>query len=183
MEKKVGIIVGSLRKESYNKKVAKLLTEIAPKELSFEFIDIANIPLYNQDFDDLDQIPPEYITFRKSIENLDAVLFVTPEYNRSMPAVLKNAIDVASRPYGHNKWDKKPAGIVSVSVGNISGFGANHHLRQTLTFINMPTMQQPEAYFGHVSDVLEENGECKDPKTIAFLTNFMQAFAAWIKLF
>ncbi|MBE8720589.1 NADPH-dependent FMN reductase [Sphingobacterium pedocola] len=180
--KTIGIVVGSLRKESFNKKVAHFLTTVAPQNLTFQTIEIGDLPLYNQDFDE-EGSPESYIRLRKEIKALDAILFVTPEYNRSVPGVLKNALDAASRPYGQNAWQGKPAAVVSVSIGNISGFGANHHLRQSLAYLDMPTMPQPEMYLGDIANNLDEQGNFKDPKTIEFLTSFMDAFANWINKF
>ena len=148
MSYKIGVLVGSLRKESFNRKVAKELESLAPSSLTFDFIEIAHLPLYNQDLDDENKPSKEWIDFRKQVKQCDAILFCTPEYNRSVPGVLKNAIDVGSRPYGESVWEKKPAAVISVSVGAIGGFGANHHLRQSLVFLDMPCMQQPETYIG-----------------------------------
>src|SRR5690606_24634071 len=141
---KIAIIVGSLREGSFNRKTAKAMIKLAPESMTFNFLEIGNLPYFNED---LEGNPPrEWVAFREQIEEADGLLFFTPEYNRSVPGVLKNALDVGSRPYGENSWDGKPAGVVSVSIGNISGFGANHHLRQSLVFVNVPTMAQPEAY-------------------------------------
>ncbi|NLA62247.1 MAG: NAD(P)H-dependent oxidoreductase [Bacteroidales bacterium] len=179
MEKyKIGVIVGSLRKESYNLKTAKALMEMAPESISFEIIDIANLPMFNED---LEEAPPqEWVTFREKITEADGILFLTPEYNRSVPAVLKNAIDVGSRPYGQNSCNGKPAGIVSVSIGAISGFGANHHLRQSLVFVNMHTMAQPEAYIGGAGALFDDNGKLINDGTKDFLNSYMKAFKNWI---
>ncbi len=175
---KIAVIVGSLRKESYNLKTAKSLMAIAPESLSLEIINIANLPMFNED---LEATPPkEWETFREQIKAADGLLFVTPEYNRSVPAVLKNAIDVGSRPYGQNSWDGKPAAIVSVSIGNISGFGANHHLRQSLVFVNVHTMAQPEAYIGGAGALFNNEGKLIDDSTAKFLNSFMKAFEKWI---
>lgn len=175
---KIAVIVGSLRKESFNLKTAKALIKLAPETLSFEIINIANLPMFNQD---LEATPPnEWVNFRKQIVDADGLLFLTPEYNRSVPGVLKNAIDVASRPYGHNTWDGKPAAIVSVSTGNISGFGANHHLRQSLVFVNVHTMAQPEAYIGGAASLFDEKGELTNDSTKKFLKSFMTSFENWI---
>lgn len=175
---KIAVIVGSLRKESFNLKTAKALIKLAPETLSFEIINIANLPMFNQD---LETTPPnEWVNFRKQIVDADGLLFLTPEYNRSVPGVLKNAIDVASRPYGHNTWDGKPAAIVSVSTGNISGFGANHHLRQSLVFVNVHTMAQPEAYIGGAASLFDEKGELTNDSTKKFLKSFMTSFGNWI---
>src|SRR5699024_1413830 len=143
---------------SYTRKVAVDISGMFPKDYTIEFIEIGNLPLYNQDYDETGQVPQEYTDFREKMKNMNAVLFATPEYNRSVPGVLKNALDVGSRPYGQSVWDGKPAAIVSVSPGMIGGFGANHHLRQSLTFLNMPILQQPEAYIGNVTQLLGSDG-------------------------
>ena len=169
MAKNIGVLVGSLRKESYSRKIAKVLVSLFPEDCNVSFVEIADLPLYNQDYDDEARVPESYAGFRNTMSSIDAVLFVTPEYNRSVPAVLKNALDVGSRPNAKSVWDGKPAAIVSVSPGGIGAFGANHHLRQSLVFLNMPTVQQPEAYIGHVNDVLNENGEVTDRGTLKFL--------------
>lgn len=175
---KIAILVGSLRKESFNLKTAKTLIEVAPESLSFEIIEIGNLPFFNED---LESNPPkEWVSFKKQIKAVDGVLFVTPEYNRSVPAVLKNAIDVGSRPYGQSSWDGKPGAIVSVATGNIGGFGSNHHLRQSLTFINVPAMAQPEAYIGGAAALFGDNGEMTNESTKEFLENYMQAFGKWV---
>lgn len=175
---KIAVIVGSLRKESFNLKTAKALIALAPESLSFEILNIADLPMFNED---LEATPPkEWVAFRDKITAADGILFFTPEYNRSVPAVLKNAIDVGSRPYGQNSWNGKPAAIVSVSIGNISGFGANHHLRQSLVFVNMHTMAQPEAYIGGAAALFDEKGELISDSTKSFLNSFISAFEEWI---
>lgn len=175
---KIAVIVGSLRKESFNLKTAKTLIEIAPESLSFEILEIGDLPMFNED---LEGTPPdEWVRFREQIKASDGLLFLTPEYNRSVPGVLKNAIDVGSRPYGQNSWDGKPGGVVSVSIGNISGFGANHHLRQSLVFINVPAMAQPEAYIGGAAKLFDDDGKLTNDSTRDFLKNFMEAFEKWI---
>ena len=130
----VAVLVGSLRKDSINRKVAAALRELAPASLKLEIIEIGHLPLYNRDQDA--KPPAEWAAFRQRIKGADAILFVTPEYNRSVPAPLKNAIDVGSRPYGQSAWNGKPGAVVSASPGAIGGFGANHHLRQSLVFLN-----------------------------------------------
>jgi len=177
--RRVAVVVGSLRKDSLNRKMAKALAAMAPPTLSLEIVEIGQLPLYNQD-DDASP-PPASVAFKEKIAGADAVLFVTPEYNRSVPGVLKNAIDIASRPYGKSAWDGKPAGVMSVSPGAIGGFGANHHLRQSLVFLNMPALQQPEAYVGGAGDLFHESGGLKKPETRKFLDSFLAAFAAWIE--
>ena len=175
---KIAVIVGSLRKESFNLKTAKALVAMAPESLSLELLNIAGLPMFNQD---LEATPPkEWVTFREQIIAADGLLFLTPEYNRSVPGVLKNAIDVGSRPYGKNSWNGKPAAIVSVSIGNISGFGANHHLRQSLVFVNVHTMAQPEAYIGGAAALFDDNGKLINDATKEFLKSFMGAFEKWV---
>ena len=174
----IAVIVGSLRKESFSLKTAKALIALAPESLSLEIINIADLPMFNED---LEATPPnKWVAFRKQIIAADGLLFLTPEYNRSVPGVLKNAIDVGSRPYGKNSWDGKPGAIVSVSIGNISGFGANHHLRQSLTFVNVPTMAQPEAYIGGAAALFDDQGELTNDATKEFLKSFMKAFEKWV---
>lgn len=182
MSKRIGILIGSLRKESFNKKIAENLVQILNKKYSSEFVTISDLPFYNEDIDQGNP-PDKYVNFRNTIASFDAFLFFTPEYNRSIPAVLKNALDVGSRPYGQNKWDGKPAAIVSVSPGNISGFGANHHLRQCLTFLNMPCLQQPEMYIGNVTKLLDEKGHIQSEQTEKLCQKFIQAFETWIERF
>lgn len=179
MSKPIAVLVGSLRKESYNLKVAKVLAQIAPSSLELKIIQIGDLPLYNEDID-ADTPPASYTRFRNEIAACKGVIFVTPEYNRSVPAVIKNAIDVGSRPYGKSVWSKKPAAIISVSPGAIGGFGANHHLRQSLVFLDMPTLQQPEAYFGGVANAFDEKGHIVE-KSQAFLKQFIDAYAAWFE--
>jgi chromate reductase, NAD(P)H dehydrogenase (quinone) len=172
------VIIGSLRKESLNRKIANALTEIAPQNLTLSVVEIGELPLYNQD---LDVNPPKaWIDFREQIRASDAVLFVTPEYNRSVPAPLKNAIDVGSRPYGQNVWDGKPGAVISVTPSALGGFGANHHLRQSLVFLNVPMLQQPEAYIGNVDKLLDARGKVISEATNVFLLQFMLAFENWI---
>jgi chromate reductase, NAD(P)H dehydrogenase (quinone) len=177
--RRVAVVVGSLRKESYNRKLAKALAANPPAPLSLELVEIGQLPLYNQDDDAAP--PPASVAFKQKIAEADAVLFVSPEYNRSVPGVLKNAIDIASRPYGKSAWDGKPAAVITLSPGAIGGFGANHHLRQSLVFLNMPALQQPEAYIGGAADMFDESGAIKKPETKQFLDKFLAAFAAWIE--
>lgn len=175
---KIAVIVGSLRKESFNLKTAKAMMDMAPDSLELEFMDISGLPIFNED---LEANPPkEWVNLRKEIQAADGLLFFTPEYNRSVPGVLKNAIDVGSRPYGENSWDGKPAAVVSVSIGGISGFGANHHLRQSLVFVNAPTMAQPEAYIGGAPELFDDNGKLTNDSTKEFLKDYMTAFEKWI---
>ena len=178
----VAVLVASLREASISRRVANALAELAPPELALEQVPMGDLQLYNQDFDDQDRPPAEWTTFRRAIAAADAVLFVTPEYNRSIPGVLKNAIDVGSRPYGQSAWSGKPAAVVSVSPGSLGAFGANHHLRQSLVFLNMPTLQQPEAYVSNAAALFDPQGNLVNEKTREFLRSFMAAFAGWIAL-
>jgi chromate reductase len=175
----VAVLVGSLRKESFNRRMANALIKLAPPELKLAILEIRDLPFYNQD-DDANP-PPVVRDFKEAIAKVDAVLFVTPEYNRSVPGVLKNAIDVASRPYGKSAWKGKPAAVVSVSSGAIGGFGANHHLRQSLVFLDMPAMPQPEAYIGNGASLFGPDGAITNDSTREFVTKFLAAFAQWIE--
>jgi chromate reductase, NAD(P)H dehydrogenase (quinone) len=179
MKKVIGIIVGSLRKESFSKKIAKALLSMAPTNFELKIISLEELPIYNQDFDDLNNVPQRYNEFREEIKNVNGVIFVTPEYNRSVPGVLKNAIDVASRPYGKNNWNNKPAAIFSNSPGNISGFGANHHLRQSLVFLNMPMMQQPEVYITKSNELFDDAGTMKEGSTKEFIQKALMSYIEW----
>ncbi|MFS2325382.1 MULTISPECIES: NADPH-dependent FMN reductase [Brucella] len=170
----VAVLVGSLRKESFNRKVAVGLNAVTPDDMALTLVEIGDLPLYNPDLD-TDTPPEAWTRFRSELAKANAVLFVTPEYNRSVPAALKNALDVGSRPYGESVWSGKPAAIISGSPGNISAFGANHHLRQSLVFLDMPTLQQPEAYLAHVDKMLDESGKLV-PDTAKFLGDFLKAF-------
>lgn len=174
----VAVLVGSLRKDSINRKVANALVELAPAALKLSIIQIGQLPIYNQDGDE--NPPAAWTQFRERIRAADAVLFVTPEHNRSVPAALKNAIDVGSRPYGKSAWNGKPGAVVSASPSVIGGFGANHHLRQSLVFLNVPAMQQPEAYIGGADKLFDAHGKLANEVTRKFLQDFMQVFAAWI---
>ncbi|PSS52739.1 NADPH-dependent FMN reductase [Pseudomonas sp. BBP2017] len=174
----VAVVVGSLRKESFNRKVALALAELAPSSLKLNIVEIGDLALYNEDID-VDP-PAAYKAFREQIRSSHAVLFVTPEYNRSVPGVLKNAIDVGSRPYGQSAWSGKPGAVISVSPGAVGGFGANHHLRQSLVFLDVPCMQQPEAYIGGAASLFDESGKLSE-KTRPFLQTFIDKYAVWVE--
>jgi len=176
--RRIAVVIGSLRKDSLNRKMAKALAAIAPASLSLEIVEIGQLPLYNQD-DDANP-PAASVAFKEKIASADAVLFVTPEYNRGVPGVLKNAIDIGSRPYGKSAWKGKPAAVMTVSPGAVGGFGANHHLRQSLVFLDMPALQQPEAYIGSAGELFDESGGLKKPETKKFHESFLAAFAAWV---
>jgi len=175
----VAVLVGSLRKESFNRKLAKALVAMAPATLKLEILEIGHLPFYNADYEN--DPPPAVREFKQKLESYDAVLFVTPEYNRSVPGVLKNAIDVGSRPYGKSSWSRKPAGVISASPGVIGGFGANQHLRQSLVFLDMPPLQQPEAYIGNAGKLFNEKGDIVVEETRDFMQKYLQAFAQWIE--
>jgi chromate reductase, NAD(P)H dehydrogenase (quinone) len=177
--KKIAVFVGSLRKESFNRKMAKALIALAPESLKLEIIELGGLPLYNQDIEE--NPPVDWTEFRARVAAFDGFLFVTPEYNRSIPGALKNALDVGSRPYGKSVWNGKPGAVMSVSPGAIGGFGANHHLRQSLVFLNVPAMQQPEAYIGNAAALFDDKGNLINDSTREFLKTFMRAFAAWVE--
>ncbi|HEV7502783.1 MAG TPA: NAD(P)H-dependent oxidoreductase [Vicinamibacteria bacterium] len=177
--KDVAVIVGSLRKGSLSRLTAQALAALAPPSLRLEIVEIRDLALYDQDLDV--QPPAPWTAFRERIARADAALFVTPEYNRSVPGVLKNAVDVGSRPYGHSVWSGMPAAVVSVSPGPLAAFGANHHLRQSLVYLDMPTLQQPEAYVGGAATLFDADGALTNDRTREFLTKLMQAFAAWVE--
>ena len=176
---KVGVIVGSTRKDSYSERLAKALVSLLPEDYEAEYIEIDQLALYNQDMD-LDS-PEEYKDFRHAVGNVDSFIFVTPEHNRSIPAALKNAVDIASRPYGENKWAGKPSLIASQSPSPISGFGANHHLRQILTFADVPIVQQPEVYIAGTPELFDENGEFLKEGTADFLQTAIDALEELVK--
>jgi chromate reductase len=174
----VAVFVGSLRKESFNRKIAKALPGIAPSSLHLEIVEIGHLTPFNQD---LEANPPaDWVALKNRIMRADAVLFVTPEYNRGTPGLLKNAIDIASRPYGQSAWDGKPAAVISSSTGAIGGFAANHQLRQAMVFLNMPVLQQPEAYIPNVDKKFDASGKLIDDSTRQFLSKFLVTFADWI---
>ncbi|MGQ7959708.1 NADPH-dependent FMN reductase [Pseudomonas sp. SP16.1] len=174
----VAVLVGSLRKASINRKLALALTQLAPPSLKLEIVEIGELPLYNEDID-VDPVPPAYSAFRAKLKNADALLFVTPEYNRSMPAPMKNAIDVGSRPYGQSAFGGKPGAVLSASPGAIGGFGANHHLRQSMVFLDVRMMQQPEAYLGGAGAFFDDAGVLGE-SIKPFLQKFIDAYAAWV---
>jgi chromate reductase len=179
MARNVAVIVGSLRKASLNRKMALALAAAAPPALKLEIVEIGALPLYNEELET--EVPREWAAFRDRVRAADAVIFVTPEYNRSVPGALKNAIDVGSRPYGKSVWSGKPAGIVSVSPGGLGAVGANHHLRQSLVFLDMPAMQQPEAYIGGAGALFEDDGRINADGTQKLVDKFVGAFANWVE--
>lgn len=175
----VAVLVGSLRKGSFNRSMALAMAKIAPPALKLGIVEIGELSLFNQDLEDTP--PPAWTAFRDRVRKADALLFVTPEYNRSVPGVLKNAIDVGSRPYGKSVFAGKPGAVISVSPGAISGFGANHHLRQSLVFLDVPAMPQPEAYIGGADKLFDAAGNLTNASTKEFLAKYLEKFAAWIE--
>lgn len=178
MPRDVAVFVGSVGKELLNLKLAHALIPLAPSSLALEIVPVGGLPLYNPD---LDTVPlPEWSALRARVKRADAVLFVTPEHNRSVPAAMKNAIDIASRPYGANAWNAKPGAVITASPGAIGGFGSNHHLRQMLVFLNVPAMAQPEAYIGHADKLFGPDSALISEGTAKFLASFLEAFEHWI---
>jgi chromate reductase, NAD(P)H dehydrogenase (quinone) len=174
----VAAFVGSVRKESLNLKLAHALIRLQPAQLKLEIVPVGGLALYNPDRDV--EPPQEWSLLRARVKCSDAVLFVTPEHNRSVPAAMKNAIDIASRPYGANAWSGKPGAVITASPGAIGGFGSNHHLRQMLVFLNVPAMQQPEAYIGHADKLFDAENKLVNEETAKFLREFLGAFLKWI---
>lgn len=180
-KKHISILVGSLRAGSFNRQFAEAAIQVAPDGLEMEIVEIGDLPLFNEDLDQGNP-PAEWVRLRERIKNSDGFLFFTPEYNRSVPAVLKNAIDVASRPYGQNAWAGKPGAVVSVSISSLGAFGASHHLRQSMVFLDVPMMQQPEAYIGDAHELFDKEGNLQqDSKD--FLRTFLDAYTAWVNTF
>lgn len=175
----VAILVGSRRKESFNRKMAHALIGLAPAALKLDIVEIGNLPLYNQD--DEASPPQSSREFKDRVQKAEAVLFITPEYNRSVPGVLKNAIDIASRPYGKSAWNAKPGAVISVSPGALGAFGANQALRQSMVFLNVPMMAQPEAYIGNAGKLFNDKNEIVIDDAREFMTKFLDAFAKWIE--
>jgi len=183
MSYKIAIVVGSLREASLNRKVARSICGLRDDNLDCSMVEIGDLPLYNQDYDALPEQPTPYSRFRDQVRSADGVLFCSPEYNRGVPGVLKNAIDIGSRPYGQSVFDRKPAAIVTASPGSIGGFGSNHQIRQACVFLNMPVMQQPEAYLGHVTDdSFDADGCLKAGPLKELVTRLAHAFHDWVDM-
>jgi chromate reductase, NAD(P)H dehydrogenase (quinone) len=183
MPYKIAIIVGSLRKDSFNRRIAQSICALRDDNLDCTMVEIGDLPLYNQDFDAQPKQPDQYVRFRDQVRPVDGVLFVSPEYNRGIPGVLKNAIDIGSRPYGQSIWDKKPTAVVTASPGSIGGFGANHQIRQSCVFLNMPVMQQPEAYLSHVTDdSFDDIGQLKPGPLQELVSNLAHSFHNWVEM-
>jgi chromate reductase, NAD(P)H dehydrogenase (quinone) len=178
---RIGVFVGSLRKDSYNRRLALALEKLAPGGLRFEHIRIDDLPLYNQDFDA--DYPPVCRRLKQAIQACDGLIFVTPEYNRSVPGVLKNAIDIASRPYGASAFAGKPAAVCGASVGSIGTAIAQQHLRNTLAYLDVPTLGQPEVFIYFTENLIAPDGEINNPGTAEFLQGFVDRFVDWVKRF
>lgn len=176
---KILTLVGGISRNSLNKKLFYAVKDMAPEEFEITSFDISKIPFFSQD---IENDPPDVVTeFKELIRDSDATLFITPEYNRSFPGVLKNAIDWGSRPYGQNLWDRKPAGVMGATISSIGTFGAQHHLRQVLAYLNVSVMGQPEFYFTSQNS-FDESGKLQDEKTRGFIKDYWQAFSEWIEL-
>jgi chromate reductase, NAD(P)H dehydrogenase (quinone) len=178
----VAVLVGSLRKESFNRKAALAVAALAPASLKLDIVEIGDLPLYNQDLEDATPKPAAWLAFRDKIRTSNAVLFVTPEYNRSVPGLLKNAIDVGSRPYGQSVWSGKPCAVISVSPGALGAFGANHHIRQSFVFLDMPAMQQPELYIGNAASLFDAERKLINDSTRQLLEKFITRFEKWVEI-
>ncbi len=181
MSKRIAVIVGSIRKDSLNRKMAQTLIKMAHLPLQLEMVEIGDLPLYNQDLDDNGTPPAAWTKFREAVASCSGVIFITPEYNRSVPGVLKNAIDVGSRPWGKSVWGGKPTAIMSVSPSSVGGFGANQHLRQSLVTLDAPTMQQPEAYIGNAGDLFDGQGAITKKEVTEIVQKFLDTYAEWVK--
>jgi chromate reductase len=176
---RIGVVVGSLRAASNNRKLALALASLGPKDWAFEHLRIDDLPLFNQDSE---RDPPDAAKRLKSdIASCDGILFVTPEYNRSIPGSLKNAIDWASRPFGQSAWAGKPAGVIGTSTGAIGTAMAQQHLRNVLAYLDMPTLGQPEAFIQFKQDLIDDKGQITVDATRQFLQKWMDAYVAWVK--
>lgn len=179
MMTKIGVVVGTLRKESFSRKWATNIVGLLPDGFEVEFLEIGNLPLYNEEYDA--NSPAEYTAFRDSVARQDAIIFATGEYNRSIPGALKNALDVASRPWGQSVWGGKPAMVVSHSISGISGSLAQFHLRQILAFLDMPVLGQPEVMLANSQNLIGEDGNVNNQGTVDFLQTAVDAFVAFIE--
>lgn len=175
---KVAVFVGSLRKDSFNRRLARAVEKLAPERFEFQHIRIDNLPLYNQDFDG--DYPAEGKRLKQEVEAADALLFVTPEYNRSMPGVLKNALDIGSRPWGANSFAGKPGAAIGISIGATGTSMAQQHLRNVLLYLDVALMGQPEVYVQFKDGLIDDEGAIGDPDTKKFLQGFVDAYAAWV---
>ena len=176
---RIAVVVGSLRKDSHNRRLARALERMATPEFSFHEVRIDDLPLYNQDADG-QPAAASVQRLKSEIAAAQGVLFVTPEYNRSIPGVLKNAIDQGSRPYGQNVWAGKPAGVIGMSIGAIGTALAQQHLRNVLVFLNMPTLAQPEAFLQATEGFFTADGQVGEGSR-AFVQNWLDQYLAWVR--
>lgn len=176
---KIAVVIGSLRKDSFNRKLGLALAQLAPDNFTFEHLEIGDLPLYNQDEDGNQPAPVKRL--KTEISAAQGLLFITPEYNRSIPGVLKNAIDHASRPYGQSAWGGKPAGVIGVSVGAIGTALAQQHLRNVLAYLDVPTLGQPEAFIQNKEDLFDDKGHIGNEGTKQFMQAWLDKYVAWVK--
>ncbi|NLT70514.1 MAG: NAD(P)H-dependent oxidoreductase [Verrucomicrobiaceae bacterium] len=179
--KNVAVLVGSLRKDSINLKLARAVEKLAAGELAFRYLRIDDLPLYTQEFDD--EYPAVCQRLKQEIEAADAVLFVTPEYNRSIPGVLKNALDIASRPWGTNSFAGKPGAVLGASIGSAGTSMAQQHLRNVLAYLDIPTLPQPEVFIHFKDGMIGDDGTIANESTREFLQGFVDKYVAWVKRF
>lgn len=177
-EYQIGVVVGSIRRDSFNLKLSEALAKLAPPEFSFKQLQIDDLPLYNQDDDS--SPAQSVVRLKNDISSAQGLLFLTPEYNRSIPGVLKNAIDHASRPYGHNAWANKPAGVLGISIGPNGTAMAQQHLRNVLAYLDVPTLGQPEVFLQAKDGLFDESGNI-GAASYGFLQDWMNRYAAWVK--
>ncbi|MDL2232686.1 NAD(P)H-dependent oxidoreductase [Ruminococcaceae bacterium OttesenSCG-928-L11] len=179
----IGVLVGSERKNGYSLQMARAVSAMMPEPFRMHPISLGQLAMFNQNYDDEGAVPPEWEELRQTVARMDGFLFVTPEYNRSVTPLLKNALDIASRPYGQNRWSEKPCALISLSPGSMGGFGASRHLLQCLSFLNLYVLPQPEMYIGNVAALFDSAGEIANPDTKAFLEGFAARFSDWVKRF
>jgi NAD(P)H-dependent FMN reductase len=180
MAYQIAVVVGSIRRGSFNKQLAHALVSLAPADFSFEFLDIASLPLYSQDYDD--DFPEPARSLKQQISAAQGLLFVTPEYNRSIPGVLKNALDWGSRPWGQSAWANKPGALIGTSVGAIGTALAQAHLRNVLAYLDVPLMGQPEMFIKHDEKRIDASGKITNEDTRKFLQAFVDKYVDWVKL-
>ena len=178
----VGFIVGSLRKGAYTRMLSRAIVEIAPPSFQLTEISIGELPLYNQDLE-TDTPPAAWTTFRNQVKSSDAILFITPEYNRGMPGGVKNAIDVGSRPPKQSAWRGKPAAVISLTPGKLGAMGSHHQLRLTLSVLGVPVMPMPEIYLAEAGKLFDSDGKLVSEDTIKLLTSMLNDFDTWIGRF
>ena len=181
MSKNIAIMLGSFRRQAYSRSLAIAFAELLPNDYQVLIPHLHHLPLFNQDYDDDGATPEEWVRFRQDISACDAALFITPEYNRSFPAVLKNAIDIASRPPGQSLWAGMPAAVISLSPGKLGGALANQHLRQPLSFLQLRLLSSPELYISDISTLVDSDGKIVDQTSLRHLQKFTDAFVAWIE--